>query len=44
MRKKVPVRSKEKLRMAVTEHMESLERQPERIVSFFGDPRVKYAA
>lgn len=29
---------------AVTEHMESLERQLERIASFFGDPRVKYAA
>lgn len=44
MRKKVPVRSKEKLRVAVTEHMESLVKQPERITKFFGDPRVKYAA
>ncbi len=44
MRKKVPVRSKEKLRAAATEHMESFERQPERIPSFFRDPRVKYAA
>lgn len=44
MRKKVPVRSKEKLKAAVTEHMESLEKQPERVASFFGDPKVKYAA
>jgi transposase len=44
IRKKVPVRSKDKLRAAATEHMQYLEQQPERVASFFGDPFVKYAA
>lgn len=44
MRKKVPVRSKDKLRAAATEHMQFLEQHPERVASFFGDPFVKYAA
>eukprot|EP01037_Dinobryon_pediforme_P019828 gene19828-20316_t len=44
MRKKVPVRSKDKLRATVTEHMQFLEQHPERVASFFGDPFVKYAA
>lgn len=35
---KVPARTKAKLNTAATEHM------PERIKSFFQDPRVKYAA
>lgn len=44
MGKKVPVRTKEKLRDAANEHMAMLERSPERVRSFFQDPRVKYAA
>lgn len=41
---KVPVRTKAKLRMATTEHMTKLEQSPERVMRFFQDPRVKYAA
>ena len=41
---KVPVRTKAKLKLAASEHMASLERSPERVKSFFQDPRVKYAA
>jgi len=41
---KVPVRTKAKLKAAATEHMTHLEQSPERIKSFFQDPRVKYAA
>lgn len=41
---KVPVRTKVKLRLAATEHMTKLEQAPERVMSFFQDPRVKYAA
>jgi transposase len=41
---KVPVRTKAKLRLATTEHMSKLEQAPERVMSFFQDPRVKYAA
>ena len=41
---KVPVRTKEKLRIAATEHMVDLEQSSERAKSFFQDPRVKYAA
>ena len=41
---KVPVRSKAKLKLAASEHMTKLEQSPERIKSFFHDPRVKYAA
>jgi transposase len=41
---KVPVRTKAKLKLAATEHMFKLEQAPERINSFFQDPRVKYAA
>lgn len=32
-----------KLKLAATEHMVKLEQSPERIKSFFQDPRVKYA-
>ena len=42
--KKVPVRTKAKLRDAANEHMAMLERSPDRVRSFFHDPRVKYAA
>lgn len=42
--KKVPIRTKAKLRNAACEHMTMLEKSPERVRSFFQDPRVKYAA
>jgi transposase len=41
---KVPVRTKTKLKEATTEHMKSLEKSPERVMKFFQDTRVKYAA
>ena len=44
MGKKVPVRTKAKLREAANEHMLMIEQSPERVKSFFGDPKVKYAA
>jgi hypothetical protein len=42
--KKVPVRTKAKLRDAAKQHMATLESNPERFRSFFQDKRVKYAA
>jgi transposase len=44
MGKRVPVRTKAKLRAAATEHMTMLEQNPERVMSYFQDKRVKYAA
>ena len=44
MGKRVPVRTKAKLREAANEHMAMLENSPERVMSYFQDPRVKYAA
>jgi transposase len=41
---RIQVRSKEKLKAATTAHMELLARTPERVKSYFQDPRVKYAA
>ena len=41
---KVPVRTKAKLKAATTEHMQTLEKSPERIKKYFQDSRVKYAA
>ena len=41
---KVPVRTKSKLRAAANDHMVMLENNPERVKSYFQDPRVKYAA
>ena len=41
---KVPVRTQAKLKLAASEHMTKLEQSPERVKSFFQDPRVKYAA
>ncbi|WP_026349703.1 IS630 family transposase [Bordetella sp. FB-8] len=41
---KVPVRTKEKLRNAANDHMAMLEVNPQRVVAYFGDPHVKYAA
>jgi len=42
--KRVPVRSKAKLRDAANEHMALLERTPERVIAYFQDRRVRYAA
>jgi transposase len=41
---RVPARTKARLKAAATEHMEHLESTPERVISYFQDPRVKYAA
>ena len=41
---KVQARTKAKLRAAATEHMQTLEKSPERVKKYFQDPRVKYAA
>ncbi|WP_331694822.1 IS630 family transposase [Pandoraea sputorum] len=42
--KRVPVRTKAKLREAANEHMTMLEDTPERVMSYFQDRRVRYAA
>ena len=44
MGKRVPVRTKDKLRQAANEHMVMLEQNPERVMSYFQDRRVRYAA
>ena len=44
MGKRVPVRTKAKLREAANEHMTMLEKHPERVMSYFQDRRVRYAA
>ena len=44
MGKRVPVRTKAKLRDAANEHMMRLEQNPERVMSYFQDSRVRYAA
>jgi transposase len=44
MSKRVPVRTKAKLRQAATEHMTMLEQTPERVIGYFQDRHVKYAA
>lgn len=44
MGKRVPVRTKAKLRAAANDHMTMLEQNPERVMSYFQDKRVKYAA
>ncbi|MGH9622080.1 MAG: IS630 family transposase [Bryobacteraceae bacterium] len=41
---RVALRTKAKLKAATEQHMLNLERQPERVRAYFGDPRVKYAA
>jgi len=41
---KVQARTKAKLKAAATEHMQTLEKSPERVKKYFQDPRVKYAA
>ena len=42
--KRVPVRTKAKLREAASDHMAMLEQNPERVISYFQDRRVRYAA
>ena len=42
--KRVPVRTKAKLREAANEHMAMLEQNPERVIAYFQDQRVRYAA
>jgi transposase len=44
MGKQVPVRTKAKLREAANSHMMRLEQNPERVISYFQDRRVRYAA
>ena len=44
MGKRVPVRTKAKLRAAASEHMAMLEQNPERVIGYFQDSRVRYAA
>ena len=41
---KVPVRTKAKLKEAASKYMNKLKQNPERVRSYFGDPRVAYAA
>jgi len=40
----VPVRTKTRLKAAATEHMQALEKSPERVKKFFQDAHVRYAA
>lgn len=40
----VPVRTKAKLQAAANEHMAFIDANPERVRSYFQNPRVKYAA
>lgn len=44
MSKRVPVRTKAKLREAANDHMAMLEQNPERVMSYFQDRHVRYAA
>ncbi len=44
MGKRVPVRTKTKLRDAANDHMAMLEQNPERVISYFQDRHVRYAA
>ena len=44
MGKRVPVRTKARLREAANEHMAMLDSTPERVMAYFQDQRVRYAA
>lgn len=44
MDKHVPVRTKAKLREAANAHVTMLEQNPERVLSYFQNKRVRYAA
>ena len=41
---RVQVRTKDKLKQVTTAHMDMLQNTPERVISYFQDPKVKYAA
>ena len=41
---KVPARTKAKLKSAAIDHMAMIEQNPKRVIAYFHDPRVKYAA
>ena len=42
--RKVPIRTKTKLRAAAEDHMKGVASEPARVKAYFQDPRVKYAA
>lgn len=44
IRRKVPARTKAKLRVAAEDHMAVIANAPERVKAYFQDPRVQYAA
>ena len=44
MGKRVQLRTKAKLREAANEHMSMLEKTPDRVIGYFRDRRVRYAA
>ena len=44
MSKRVPIRTKAKLRQAAAAHMTMLAQTPERVIRYFQDRHVKYAA
>ena len=44
MGKPVPVRTKAKLRSAASEHMAMLEQNPDWVIGYFQDRRVRHAA
>lgn len=44
MGKRVPIRTKAKLREAANEHMTMLDNSPQRVMAYFQDRRVRYAA
>ena len=44
MGKRVPIRTKVKLRQAANDHMAMLAQNPERVMSYFQDRRVRCAA
>ena len=44
MGKRVPAKTKAKLRAAANDHMVMLEQNPERVMSYFQDRRARYAA
>ena len=44
MDKRVPIRTKTRLREAANNHMTMLGQTPERVISYFHDRRVRYAA
>jgi hypothetical protein len=44
MGRKVPVRTRAELREAANEHMSMLDRTPERIIGYFQDRWMRYAA